>query len=194
MELRAERDETYKQLLQDQKVERAWLTARQKEGLRSPELLDLIYGEEGPHRHEKSQSTDERQQGFRDAGKDVCAEREPAADAERHSEPEPFEHDSKERHRVRDPANAIGDLGMGAVGALATIGERLFESLLGGGTGSRPQAPAPTASNKPDRSDSVARSAEKQMRATEAQASEAEQLQAYWEERRKRRRSRDRGD
>lgn len=190
-ELRAERDETYKQLLQDQKVERAWLTTRQKEGLRSPDLLDLIYGEEGAHRHEKSQSTEQRQQGFRGAGQEVCAEREPAADFERHIEPEPFEHDGKERHRVRDPANAIGDLGMGAVGALATIGERLFESLLGGGTGSRPQAPAPTVSNKPDRSDNVARSAEKHMRTSEAEANEAEQLQRFWADR-KRRRGRDR--
>ncbi len=194
-ELRKDRDAEYVSLLVDQKQERALLAARQEQGLRSPQLLGAIYDREPGggsvevgSEQDREQSREKSAASFRAAADETCEPNLEADASRKREEAEPFEASASERHKVRDPANAIGDLGMGAVGAIASIGERLFDGFLGGGEkqGARPAAPSRhpmPAHQKPD----AARTAEVQMKATDAQTTEAERLHAYWQERGRRR-------
>ena len=118
-DLRKQRDTEYRHILDGQKEQRAELAARQEQGLRSPQLLDLLHGIE--RGEDKSGSRAEAgdgapvgvQKGFRRAADETCKPDKEGERAER--EHKVFAASSHERHRVRDPANAIGDLGLSAI-------------------------------------------------------------------------------
>jgi hypothetical protein len=194
------RENEYEYLKLKQKEERAELAVRQQQGLRSFQLLDRIYDPDGPflagraEYYEKMFAEEDRHatEPFNAAARETC---EPAPEISPETrdrgEPDLFETPANEKVKVRDGLDVVGGLGLGALGAIATIGERLFDGFLGGGEQARPRQ-APSADQpKPGVQERKARAAEAQVKAAESQATEAEQLQAYWQER-GRRRGRDR--
>jgi hypothetical protein len=198
------RENEYSQLKLRQKEERAELTARQQQGLRSFQLLERSYDPDehsnvgGAQPHERTLAEEDRRapENFGAAARETCEPSQAAKESERESQdehqPEFNETPNPERHRVRDPLDAAGLLGLGALGAIADIGERLFEGFMGGGAQARPRQAAPAHHKaKSAGRERKARATEAQSRAVESQAAEAEQLQAYWRER-GRRRGRDR--
>lgn len=199
-ELRERRDGEYEQLLLNQKQERAELAGRQEHGLRSPHLLGTVYGpadaptatgrEAGEPGEGREHSLENGSTAFQAAARETCQPTpEISLETTERSEPDLFETPSHERTKVRDGLDIAGGLGLGALGAIATIGERLFDGFLGG-VPPRPRQPSPDQA-KPAVQERKARAAEAQVKAAESQAAEAEQLQAYWQER-GRRRGRDR--
>jgi hypothetical protein len=196
--LREQRDGEYEALLLAQKEARHELIACQERGLSSPHLLELAGdppsrepapGAEGPdlgaERPHSRGAEPDRPSGFLAAADEVCSE------AQDRSEPWPFEDGppeitSAENPRTRDPANAIGDLGMGAIGALATIAERLLDGFLGGARPQENVKPSPPQpgreSPEPRRSNSLAKTAEAAQRSAERQEEELRN-RGYWEER-----------
>jgi hypothetical protein len=198
------RENEYTLLKGRQKEERAELTARQQQGLRSFQLLDRNYDRDdlfptdrAEHRENMS-AGDERSaaKSFSEAARETCEPSQAAKDSERESrdehQPEFDETPNTERHRVRDPLDAAGLLGLGALGTIANIGERLFDGFMGGGAQARPRQAAPAhRQSKSAAQERKARATETQIRAVENQAAEVERLQAYWQER-GRRRGRDR--
>jgi hypothetical protein len=125
-ELREQRDEIYTQLLESQREQRHELTERQRQGLRSYALLDEAYPT--PERVPEA----DRNNAVEPSTEKEQPDRFPEIDrSETAGEQRSFER--AERHRVRDPVDAVGMTGLGALGALASIGERLFDGLLGGG-------------------------------------------------------------
>ncbi|MFL9828755.1 relaxase/mobilization nuclease domain-containing protein [Rhodoplanes sp. SY1] len=189
-ELRERRDREYKEILRHQKEERAELRLRQEEGLASPHLLDLVYPRTERTRPEIPR--EDMESLFRLAGRETCSpagEREPTRDAPDRSDG--FDQGPNDSHKVHDGASASGGLGLGALGGLAEIGERLFDGFFGGGHA--PMHPRDTARKTAEvggKDDERARRTEEQIRAGEAQ-SEAERLLAWWQERRQRQRDRD---
>jgi hypothetical protein len=200
-DLREMRDADYRQLLLEQKMQRADLASRQEQGLRSPHLLEAVYGEDAGRDNSNihgvipvdQESRESSVAGFRAAAEETCDPTLEAAPADRErSEPDNFEGHAAERHKVRDGLDVVGGLGLGALGAIATIGERLFDGFLSGGEQPRTRQAPPSDHQKPTRrNDNRARAAEAQTRTAEGQAAEVAQLEAYWEER-GRRRGRDR--
>jgi hypothetical protein len=85
-------------------------------------------------------------------------------------------------------------MGLGALGAIANIGERLFDGFFGAST-PKPRRPNSSPQSRPsnDNDDaSRARAAERKLRGEELQAEEAARLYEAWQEqRRKRGRDRD---
>lgn len=187
-ELREWRDKDYQRLLLRQKEERAELRARQEEGLASPHLLDRAY----PPLTENDTSREDMEGYFRQAGRETCSppgERELPRDvAAEHGEigREP----SDESHRIHDGASASGMLGIGALGGLAEIGERLFDGFFGGGPAVKPSDESARNRERSNVADRRARQNEEQIRGQEAET-EAERLLAWWQERRQRHRDRD---
>jgi hypothetical protein len=186
--LREQRDLHYEKLLSAQKQERTDLGLRQKDGLRSPRILDAVYR---PGAQPTESSTPEKLEHtpktFRKTSKEIC---EPASD--RHAfVPSVHGTPSGNRARVRDGLDAVGGLGLGALGAIAAIGERLFDGFFGGGETQATNAEAhePVKSREEERADAVSLNASQ--KAAESQSEEAARLQAYWQERRQRRRERD---
>ncbi len=192
-ELRQRRDQEYAELLQRQRDERAELKERQRGGLRTYDLLDRVAERTESANDNKDGRQAEREElraGFRSAANETTQPRE--RDELEEPAPEFEEAGRSGRHRVKDPANAVGDLGTAAIGALADVVERLFDGFLTGGEQPRPRKVTPSRdTEKQPRTDNSARATERQQKADEAVATEAEQLHAYWEER-KRRRSRER--
>jgi hypothetical protein len=190
--LRGQRDQTYKDLLARQKGERAELQQRQKEGLRSPQLLHALYRPDqrqpAPLTSDgvpKNERTDTRG-SFRRTAKQIC---EPAP-GQKSREPGIGPTPAGERARVRDGLDAAGGIGLGVLGAIATIGERLFDGFFGGGE-APVVGPGTARKNLPhDDEREEAMSATGQQRA-ETEAEESQRLQAFWEERRHRKRERD---
>jgi hypothetical protein len=199
-ELRERRDAEYEQLLLNQKHERAELAMRQDQGLRSPHLLGVVYGSAAEVPDSESYETIEpggaeqhsrenARTGFGAAARKVCEPTpEVSPEAGDRGEADLFETPNHERTKVRDGLDIAGGLGLSALGVIAALGERLFDGFMGGAEQARPR-PAPSADRpKPTvQGERKARAAEAQIRAAETQAAEAEQLQAYWQQRGRRR-------
>lgn len=187
-ELREQRDADYGLLLIRQRWERAHLTARQEQGQHSPQLLDKAHDRQDGS-SEAAQAGRETSSAFGLAAKEVCnPARAPHAAREERSEPEPFESHSREHSRVRDGVDVASGLGLGALGAIAAIGERIFDGFFGGGEQKSPAPPPPHDSGAEERrQDREARAAAAQVPSAEVQAREAAELHAYWQERARRR-------
>jgi hypothetical protein len=191
--LREQRDQTYKELLARQRHERAKLQQHQKDGLRSPQLLHALYRPDERHlapRTSDGAAKNERIDttgSFRRTAKQVCG----PTPGRKSPEPGIGATPAGERARVRDGLDAAGDIGLGVLGAIATIGERLFDGFFGGGEA--PMAGLDTARKTRPRDDEreEAMSSSAGQRLAETEAEEARRLQAFWEERRHRKRERD---
>lgn len=198
-DLREMRDGDYKQILLEQKMQRAELTSRQEGGLRSFALLDPAYSDRfraeklgGPTcRPDAESEKEEVEQQFRGAAEDVCKP-SPERGDRKAEEREIFEASPREHHRVRDPANAFADLGLGALGAIANIGEKLFDGFFGGLPPKKPRRHTDQPKPSAGRDGSQARSSERQSRDEDKGAEEGARLEAYWQERRRSRGWRDR--
>jgi len=178
--------------LQRQREERAELRERQRDGLHSYELLDRGLDRSGAandNADAREAERDELRAGFRRAAKETTRPRE-------RDKPQPApefkERRRKEHHRVRDPADAIGSLGLGALGGIAEIGERFFDGLFGQNKGRPPRRQPEQREQQPANDPQPARATDRQQRAQEAELDEAARLFAYWEERRRSRGQRDR--
>ncbi|OQW54892.1 MAG: hypothetical protein A4S14_14665 [Proteobacteria bacterium SG_bin9] len=129
----SERGAKYKEMLERQKADREELRHNQKLGRSSPHLLDLV----GQTPTQGIDFLDEPQwylggdKSAREAG-DMSEpfERSPG---KMDRDVLPNEH-APGRSRGRDPVSAPGDLGLSAIGAIAAIGERLFDSFFGAKT------------------------------------------------------------
>lgn len=191
--LRERRDQEYAELLQRQREERAELRERQQEGLRSYNLLERGTGSvrvANDNGDAEQATREELRAGFREAANEATQARD-RAEHDQEAAPE-FEHWGRnERHKVRDPIDSAGLMGLGALGAIAELGERLFDGFFGGSTAPRPRPQPEKRASRPANDASQARGSERQQRAQEADTEEAARLHAYWEERR-RSRSRDR--
>lgn len=199
--LRGIRDGEYAELLATHRQERAELRDRQERGLSSPHLLEFAgdprADEPSAEAGAKSSSensearakdrTSDPASGFGAAAEEVCSEEPHGAErAERSLVDDPPDMTWAENPRVRDPANSVGDLGMGMVGALATVVERLFDGFFGGGTAASGKTnPAP---RQPSREPTEERPDAGRARAAEAaqrtaQAEDERRNRDYWEER-----------
>jgi hypothetical protein len=195
----------YAALLSDQKHDRAGLRERQTKGIRSFDLLDGAYPPHpSSHEAEKFFSTnavvatrrvrepwiqrEDMRAAFRKAAPEVTAPA-PRAKPEREARPAPDDRAGgrEPRFKVRGGLDAVGGIGLGALGALASFGERLFDGFLGGGETSKPE-PRRRRIEKKEPEIETEVSGQK---AIEARASEEAALQAYWNDRRQRRRERD---
>ncbi|MEI9899195.1 MAG: hypothetical protein WDN31_02630 [Hyphomicrobium sp.] len=90
---------------------------------------------------------------------------------------------------MRGGADVVGDLGLGLIGGLATIGERLFDSFLDGRPEKITKPPEPPANDDVR----VRREAARQQRIeaaieTELQEQQRRRSEDYWRERRQRNR------
>lgn len=128
-DLRAARDDEYALLLSAQKEMRHELRDRQADGLRSPHLLDRAYDPDAFRDVDRAIGLGDDRQGqhplqslFRQTAEEVC-EREPVG-----FEPAMT---SAENPRVKDPASSAGGLGLGLLGALSLINDRLLDSFFG---------------------------------------------------------------
>jgi Relaxase/Mobilisation nuclease domain len=189
-QLRARRDADYKTLLKCQQKDRAELRVRQAEGESADTFLEAIA--ERPWRADTSlrsiaypRSTSRNiREGFHRAADALTKREEPAPRAETRR---PFESEPHERRlRVNNAVDAVGGLGMGALAAIAVIGERLFDGFFGGGE-AHPEKPVERApDHEEERQDKAAAASERQT-ATETRAAEEAALLASWEARRRRR-------
>jgi relaxase-like protein len=203
--LRERRDGEYAELLAGQKEMRAELAARQEQGLGSPGLLDRVNGHAGreadhdsrPEGNQPGQESfrsaetgrADHDHAFQAAADETCR---PASDRGETTQdwwPEEMPGmTSAENPRVRDGANVVGDLGMGMIGALATIGERFFDGFLGSTPpqGNHNQAPTPAPAREPQAETPRAHPFAKVAAAARQSAERQEEEQknrAYWEER-----------
>jgi Relaxase/Mobilisation nuclease domain len=203
-QLRDDRNADYRQILLEQRMERADLRSRQEQGLRLPQLLDAAYV---PGRAAPGLETDGREAGegreesaenpskkFRETAQETCEPvAENSADTREHNEPHLYESPTHGASKLAGGGlDAVGGIGLGMLGAIAEVGERLFDGFLGGTDQARVRAPKRPDQPKPaGQEQKRARSAEVQIRAAESRAAEAEELQRYWQQR-ERRRGRDR--
>lgn len=195
--LREKRDDDYAAILYWQREDRVWLKERQARGIRSFEMLDCyvehrqrLAERQAQHDAPTNAAAGER---WQDAAGEVCSPSPELAPVRQRTPTEFFEEGGHEHFRIRGPVDSIGGLGLGALGALSGIMERLFDGFLGG-------APTPKSrqSPPPDQSKPIEPQRERRARATTdketatlAQTQEAAEIQAYWEERRRRGRERD---
>jgi hypothetical protein len=189
--LRQERDGTYEELLAGQRAERAELSDRQRQGKRSPHLLHA-YTEvqaQASERTEKRQSRGKADisAGFKKAAREVTRP-SPSVTPKNAPERNPFKGKESERVRVRGPIDMTTGLGVGALGAFAAIGERLFDGFLGGAEPAESQQQPVDDAPREETRDAHASAAQQRAAADEETAREAKALQEYWE-----RRSRERG-
>ena len=121
-ELRSSRDEEYKQLLSDQKDVRHELHRAQDAGLISYDLLDLVGNE--PEVTPYLRQSDAANQNDNATGK--LEENEAGGDM-----PEPgFDGANDNTARIKSGEDALGSIGLGLIGGIASLGERLFDSFL----------------------------------------------------------------
>jgi hypothetical protein len=190
-ELREQRDQSYTELLARQKAQRAELRSHQAKGVRSPHLLSKLYAAEripapGASGVTSEAASKEHSRSFRRTAKEICEPASSRSPIQRH----PGNTPPGNRARVRDGLDAVGGIGLGVLGAIATIGERLFDGFFGGGE----TVPEPPHAAKPKHRDAERDEAKQSVaaqRTTESQAAEAARLQQYWDERRHRKRERD---
>ncbi len=192
--LRQERDEFYAALLAQHVEQRHELARRQENGERAHHLLDTLYPVQPGQTRGHTQDQEKLLDAERRAAHEICepeaerSDRKVRQDAEREDREDQPAH---ELHRVRDPVDAIGGLGLGVIGGIATIAERLFDGFLGG---AKAKAPPPQQqpkkeqlhSERPETIRAVQAQAE-----TQARAGEKAKVDGWWEERRRRGRERD---
>jgi len=199
-ELRQARDLDYRRLLDGHKQERAFLTARQAQGLPSLPLLERAHQEDGgqvyePFSQERPEGQPDLSRGFvqaafRSAERETCAPRaKEKADTHERAKFDVFESDAGERPRVRDGLDMSGGIGLGLIGGIALIGERLFDGFLGGGETEETDGPPPeeTPKQQLESGHEASRASEAETKAVEFLAAEAARLEAYWRERRRQR-------
>lgn len=143
-DLRELRDEHYNLLLTRQREERQELRDNQERGVSSHDLLNRVNREpeiERPYLPGFQKDLAEDNQFERNAKNVTTDWDHPHLDKD-HLYPEPPAPGGTpaENPRPRDPVDAVSGLGLGALGALAAIGERLFDGFFGGG----PKVPANT--------------------------------------------------
>lgn len=172
-ELRSDRDDDYKLLLAHQKEERAELRLAQSEGRRSYESLKLTrYEPDAPPLLELKEASNQNAPPIEEIG----TEEKPA--------PEP----EKAGHDLVLGTKFGLDFGLGLVGGVATLVERLFDGFLDPRP-VRKEPPHP----EPDRDEQRQREAARLQRieaAIEAAREERERQRedAYWQDRERRRR------
>ena len=186
--LRKERDTEYVALLAAQKQERAVLRERQSEGRTSSGLLDTRYPPAANRTKSDRNGTADRARrenlssAFRQAGAETTevarSKQDPGSEERKpsHRAPRP------ERHKVKDGVSAVGDLGLGALGAIAAIGERLFDGFLGGGEKLEEQKPVGKAPAR-DHDRDAAEDASMAKTESESAAAEAKALKESWDKR-----------
>jgi len=201
-ELREKRDTEYAQILSQQREQRALLSERQEQGLNSPHLFDCVYGQ--PTRANEVQpayrlytpddgenSQEAYRNAFRSAALETCRI-DPLIfpeKAEGREESSPANEPPAQHLKVRDGLDVVGGLGLGALGALAQIGENFFDGFMGGGAAKAPPPPKPAAPSDTERED--AKRAAALQAITEVRAAEEAALQASWDQRKRRTRERD---
>ncbi len=187
--LREQRDAEYRQLLDRQKEERAELRDWQSQGLASTRLLDAVHGEPtGFEANGSGEYPGERVNAlFGSAASETCNPRSGREHvAEDVKEPENFAASGNEHHRVNDGASAAAGVGLGVLGAIAELSERLFDGFFGGGPAPKPvEKPPVREAEESVPKLSLPRQTELQIRAQEAEAADAEKLHAWWQERRR---------
>jgi hypothetical protein len=191
--LREQRDQNYNELLARHREERAELRERQTDGQRSPQLLNATNRPD--QRQQFSSPSDglaknaraETSASFRKTARELCEPTPGQGTREPGIGPTP----AGERARVRDGLDAVGGMGLGVLGAIATIGERLFDGFFGGGEA---QADGPGTTRRSatlsDEHEDITSSPTGPQHA-ENEAEEAKRLQAFWDERKHRKRERD---
>jgi hypothetical protein len=191
-ELRELRDEQYKELLLRQKEERQELAERQERGLASPHLLERQTREPVLELTDELRPYEENRprliEDFQATAKETCAEEQGSANFFGEAAPEPMT--PAENPRVRDGFDVAGDLGLGALGMLAAIGERLFDGFFGGSPPANqnqppkpePRREAPSGPDSP-REQAIARAVEAASRAGENEQQAMRRDQEYWRER-----------
>jgi hypothetical protein len=189
-DLRERRDHQYAALLEGQKTERADLTALQNNGYRASGLLDALYPVSQGH----NEST---RVAFQLTENEVCAgepadkraqEREAIHDRAEQAEDSSAPH---EHFKVRGPLDVVGGLGLGAFGALASMGEKLFDGFFGGGGKPAPPKAEPQRVPAGNERDIAVQAAIKHAATETREGEEAAALHASWEERKRRGRERD---
>lgn len=183
-QLREERDKFYAGLKEDHREQRHELAERQEQGLRSYDLLDRMYPAEA------KPDQDARQNDKAERLSEIEHRGFPEADTPEKDDPERESTETPERHRVRDPVDSLGGLGLGAIGALATLGERLFDGFLGGGETRKP-APKAAVRDSGHADDKAVRSAALADAERAARAEEQAKAEAWWRDRSRRWRGRD---
>ncbi|MEA2823015.1 MAG: hypothetical protein QOJ86_5019 [Bradyrhizobium sp.] len=193
-DLRKTRDLEYAALLARQREERADLKLRQERGLSSPQLLDGRYPPDKA-RDDMSEETrpsrrDRVAGDFRRAGREVGRKGTPSKTRRDDSAREGFQPRVRPAAvKVHDGFSALGGLGLGGLGAIAEIGERLFDGFFGRSETESDMAAQREAKPDPER-EAAQLAGERQARVA-TQSEEATALKAYWDERRQRRRERD---
>jgi hypothetical protein len=171
--LRSTRDLEYKELLGDQREDRHALHRTQAEGERSYELLNLV--------NHAPDATSSLEVG------DPANQNEPSREADRHHGQESTDHADAAPGGfapARDGIGGLGDVGVGLIGAVATLVERLFDSFLDG----RPERIAKPPAPEPDPDARVRREALR-MQQVEAAIEQARAERArerdddYWRDR-----------
>lgn len=191
-ELREKRDKDYQDLLQQQRGDRAHLKERQGEDLRTYDFLDRQYEHDtkGPDQSpDAARARENLKDDFAASSRETTNNPEPEREERREHEPDLDDAPGQERHRVRDPLDAAGMLGLGALGAIASLADRLADGFMGG-VSQKPQRQPPP-EPKADTGYQHARATERQQRANDNLAEEAARLHEFWVERR-RTRTRDR--
>lgn len=189
-ELREQRDKEYADILRQQREQRAELRGRQQDGLRSFDLLD--HQQAGDKTEQAKNDRAPLRDEFASAARETTNPREEGHEDSQQCEPELDDAPGKDRHKVRDPVDAAGLIGLSALGAIANIGERLFDGFFGGPT-HKSHPPRPKDQPRPSNENAgQARTAERKLRAEELEAAEATRLYEEWQARRRSRGHRDR--
>jgi hypothetical protein len=184
------RDDEYTQLRKRQETEKQELKTRQGQGLRSFALLEAAH----PRRPavEPDMERVPIENSFRQAANEHTV-REKTAPTRHHQPRDPAHNTTRppltQKLRVRDPVDAVGGFGLGALGGIAEIGERLFDGFFGG-------TPAPKEQQKEVEPNFEAERKEKALDAVTAQrqaeAREAEaRKESEWFDQRRRGNERD---
>lgn len=184
--LREHRDEEYALILFNQREARQELRDHQAEGLRATYLLDRVYD---PDRILDSYRQETREEmalddAFAQSAAEVCGpEFEPA---DRADEFQPHLN-SAENSKSRDGIDSMGGLGLGALGAFATIGERFFDGFFGASPTPREQKlsesrPKPERTEERPRENPFVAVAEAARRMAEAEVQHKRERE-YWDDR-----------
>lgn len=147
-ELRQERDEAYRHILDEQRDARAELSGRQERGLASPHLLDLV--SEKTERAAPEEQNDRSREGppitqeFGAAAHEVAARDESKHD----TRGEPEEDRSWESAEmpvtgVRSGADVASNFAFSLIGGVGSIGDRLFDGFFGGAAPANQNEPKP---------------------------------------------------
>lgn len=194
-ELREERDAQYQELLLRQKEERSELRERQAIGVSSPHLLERQTCESALELTDELRPYEENREGlhrdFIATAAETCAEEHGSANFFEDISPVPMT--AAENPRMKDGLSGVSDMGMGLLGALGMIGERLFDGFFGGSppanqnqaAKSEPR-PEPSHHSQEARERAIARSVDAAIKAAENEAA-MQRDQQFWHERERQR-------